>query len=872
MKLSNEPADSNGNGSRAGFGIFVLFLLVVLLWLFHQSFDSNMVVFANDLPLGALKADAVKMPSAFFGIWHNLNWLGAAVPSASPNWTGFSATFWGPELFAKFYAASSIFLLGVCAWFYFRTLRFSPWVCIAGGLAAALNSNVFSNACWGQSSRPLSTAMCFLAFAFLHMQKGPFWLRALPAGFAVGMGVSEGFDVGAIFSLYVALYFVFYYLVSEKTVPQKVTKAVVSVGLMAVFASITAYQTIDTLFATQLKHAAILEQKSETPEEKRAKWDFATQWSLSKAETLRVIIPGVFGYRMSDRSGHIYPQSYWGKVGQTPGNLASRFNGSGEYAGVFVVLVAIYGLFNALKKGSNIGAVEKKCILFWSALAVISLLLAWGRFAPFYQFFYALPHADAIRNPMKFMHPFHLAVLVLFGYGLQALFRDFIERPVTPAAISSPDRKKWQMGLYAALGVSALGALIYSAMKKDLEKTLATYGFDPAQSHPAMLASYSITEVWIYLFVLAASIGLVTAIMNGWFSGARARTAGIIIALFLAIDLGRADKPWIIYWDAKQKYESNPILETLKEKAYDHRVIIFPFQIPQMQMLSQLYGIELLQQTFQYHNIQSLDVIQEPRASSDTMNYRRNFGSADRLVREWQLTNTRFFLGLNGQFISMINDQLDPALKRFKLHTAFKIVPKEGVMKAEKLEDLTMTPDPNGEYALIEFTGALPRAKLFSNWQISTNSDSTLKTLTEPAFDPFSSVIIEGDTAGIPAPAAGKTADAGTVTFESYAPKKIVLNANATAPSMLLLNDRDNPDWRVTIDGKPGTILRANYLMRAVYLPAGQHQVTFEFAPPVRAFYLSLGAVISGLALMGILMVWPKRKEEPVTPSAEVKS
>ncbi len=861
---------TNSEKRQPGFLFFFLALVVVLVWLFHRSFEPNQVLFANDLPLGAIKADANKMPAGFFGLWQDLGWLGAAVPSATPNWTATFGTIVSMETFAKFYASISMLILGVCAWFYFRTLKFSPWVCIAGGLAAALNSNVFSNACWGQSSRPLSMAMALLAFAFLHWSRGPFWLRALPAGFAVGLGVTEGFDIGAIFSIYVALYFFFYYMVAGKTIVEKLGKAVVSVGIMAVFAGAVAYQTIDTLFATQLKHAAMTQMKAETPEEKEAKWVFATQWSISKAETLRVVIPGLFGYRMTDRSGHIYPDSYWGKVGQSPGNPASRFNGSGEYAGVFVVLLALYALYASLRTNPSITGVEKKTVLFWSVLAFASLLLAWGRFAPFYQFFYALPHADAIRNPMKFMHPFHLAIVILFGYGLQALFREYIERSVSKASSftdqlkrwwnkATSSEKKWQYGLLAGCAVSFLGALVYSSSRRDLEKFLQTCGFDTTQA--AQIAGTSTSEVWIYVFCLVLSVGIIAAIMSGWFSGARARIAGIVIALFLAVDLGRADKPWIIYWDAKQKYESNPILDTLKDHAFEHRVIMMPFQMPQMQMLSQLYNIELLQQLFQYHNIQSLDVIQDPRSSSDAMIYRRTMGAnAERLVRQWQLTNTRFILGLS-QVVPMLNQQLDPGKNRFRVHTAFGIVPKPGVDRPEKLEDLTMMPNPNGEYALIEFTGALPRAKLYGDWQIATNSDDVLNTLVDPKFDPFSKVVLEKGSTTLPTPSASATNDAGTVVFESYTPKKIALNANATMPCILLFNDRVHPDWHATVDGQAVEILRVNYIMRGVALQPGQHKVVFHFEPSRKAFHISVAAVISGLLLMGVVLIWPKKKE-----------
>ena len=74
--------------------------------------------------------------------------------------------------------------------------------------------------------------------------------------------------------------------------------------------------------------------------------------------------------------------------------------------------------------------------------------------------------------------------------------------------------------------------------------------------------------------------------------------------------------------------------------------------------------------------------------------------------------------------------------------------------------------------------------------------------------------------------------NSGTVEFKSYAPKNIVFDANATAPSVLLLNDKYDPDWRVTVDGKPAELLRCNFIMRGVYLAPGDHTVEFNFTLP----------------------------------------
>ena len=37
--------------------------------------------------------------------------------------------------------------------------------------------------------------------------------------------------------------------------------------------------------------------------------------------------------------------------------------------------------------------------------------------------------------------------------------------------------------------------------------------------------------------------------------------------------------------------------------------------------------------------------------------------------------------------------------------------------------------------------------------------------------------------------------------------------------------------WKAYIDGKPAEIFRANYLLRAMNIPAGQHDIRMEFRP-----------------------------------------
>lgn len=77
------------------------------------------------------------------------------------------------------------------------------------------------------------------------------------------------------------------------------------------------------------------------------------------------------------------------------------------------------------------------------------------------------------------------------------------------------------------------------------------------------------------------------------------------------------------------------------------------------------------------------------------------------------------------------------------------------------------------------------------------------------------------------------------------------MEANLDAPGALVLADAWYPGWQVTIDGRPAPLLRANYLFRAVLLPAGQHRVQFEYRPAS----LRTGAGVSLAAAVFLLAV-----------------
>jgi hypothetical protein len=225
----------------------------------------------------------------------------------------------------------------------------------------------------------------------------------------------------------------------------------------------------------------------------------------------------------------------------------------------------------------------------------------------------------------------------------------------------------------------------------------------------------------------------------------------------------------------------------------------------------------------------------------------------------WQLTNTRYILGMTG-FLPLLNEQVDPIGKGFRVKMTFDMVAKPGVTRLQDFGDVTVEVKPDGPFALFEFTRALPRASLFSRWETSTKDEATLDQLASPAFDPTQKVFVAGDVTP-QVNAGGATNQAGAVEYTGYSTKDIKLKAKADAPSVLLLNDKYDADWRVYVDGSAAKLLRCNYIMRGVALPVGEHKVEFRYEPALQGFHTTLAGLALAIVLCGVVPFIPERKE-----------
>ena len=113
--------------------------------------------------------------------------------------------------------------------------------------------------------------------------------------------------------------------------------------------------------------------------------------------------------------------------------------------------------------------------------------------------------------------------------------------------------------------------------------------------------------------------------------------------------------------------------------------------------------------------------------------------------------------------------------------------------------------------------------------RVVPGEDEALRAVTAPGFDGRRVAITERPVDGLPRDAtAPSPGEAGLVQYEH---ERVVVDATARRPSLLVLTDLHFPGWKVRVDGREEPLERVDYLLRGVMVPAGRHRVEFTYEP-----------------------------------------
>ena len=151
---------------------------------------------------------------------------------------------------------------------------------------------------------------------------------------------------------------------------------------------------------------------------------------------------------------------------------------------------------------------------------------------------------------------------------------------------------------------------------------------------------------------------------------------------------------------------------------------------------------------------------------------------------------------------------------------------------------------------MYERAASVPRARWVPAAQPVADADAALAGLRATGDDHRATAFIEAPPAQVAAvsggaAAAGSAAEAA-VQWQQDSPTRIVLRVDAPAAGWLVLADAFYPGWEARVDGQPTPIYPADGLFRAVAVPPGPHEVTFDFRPRS----LRLGAALAAVGIV----------------------
>ena len=190
----------------------------------------------------------------------------------------------------------------------------------------------------------------------------------------------------------------------------------------------------------------------------------------------------------------------------------------------------------------------------------------------------------------------------------------------------------------------------------------------------------------------------------------------------------------------------------------------------------------------------------------------------------------------------------------------FSAAPTPFPFKALNVKQAVL-PQRDGSYPLFENPDPPGPAFLPGAAQI-LGEEAILARMREPDWDPRRVALLETVPEGW---SGGDDGPAGTVTLVHENPNRLVATIQAERAAILVLSEIDYPGWEVAVEGRPARLLRADYLLRAVAVPAGRHEAVFTFRPAALRNGL-LASAAAAAVCAGLLCVSLVRRSAPAAP------
>ncbi|MDO5510948.1 MAG: YfhO family protein [Weeksellaceae bacterium] len=557
--------------------------------------------------------------------------------------------------------------------------------------------------------------------------------------------------------------------------------------------------------------------------------DYITQWSYGVAETMNLWIPNFMGggsmepdtYKTQTRQAiernvqteeeynylmQVYPylSTYWG---QQP------FTSGPAYQGAVVVFLFILALF----------VVRGRYKWWLLAATILSIVLAWGKnFMPLTDFF-----IDYIPLYNKFRAVSSILVIAEFAMPLLAAIGVYIF--FTDAEITHDQRQKYL--LFAGGGTLAFLLLFYF-----MAPAMFSFGTAFDMQLPDYLRR-GITADRIAMFradTLRSLIfgALVLGLLLLWhFSKFTNRTIIVLsIALLSLIDLSGVNKRYLNAENFIPKaWVDNP----------------FPTQMSERMLRIAQQGNPTVMQIA--HKIPYNQAVQQ--ISAQDPGHYRVFNMAGSTFNE---TNTSYYAssigGYHGVKLRNFQNIIDVYFSNDSVQDQRLGVRGQMQNILHMLNTKYVIAGSNQEPQVMPNPQALGNAWFVPQVQQIDNADQAILAIGS---------IDASQTAITATPVQSNNLGAdGSITLTSYHPDRMVYQSSNTQNGFGVFSEIFyDGGWTATINGQPTPIIKTNYFLRGLEIPAGENEIIFTFDPPV----LRTGGVITLISyaiLLAIVAYW----------------
>ncbi len=552
--------------------------------------------------------------------------------------------------------------------------------------------------------------------------------------------------------------------------------------------------------------------------------DYITQWSYGIGETWTLLIPNTKGGASIALSNNktamehaendflpIYQQlgQYWGEQPGTSGPV---------YVGAFVMMLFILGLF-------IVGGPLK-----WGLLAatILSILLSWGKnFMGFTDFF-----IDYMPMYAKFRTVASILVIAEFTIPLLAML-------ALKKIFDEPEVLKTKMKyVYVSFGLTAGFALLFALMPSTF--------FDSFISSSELRAIQGLPAE--YIQPLTANL---TEMRQAVFTADCWRTFWIIVvgtAFLLLYKYGKLKSEYTVaailvlclidLWQVNKRYLNDAMFVPKEER-----------EAPQEK--SQTDELILRDKTLDYR---VLNLASNTFNENETSYYHKSIGGyhAAKLRRYQEMIEAyinpemqalfKEVAEVSGDMTQINGDSICPVLNM--LNTRYLIFPLQGGQTVP-----IQNPYAFGNAWFVDKLDYVGNA----NEEIAAVGKIDLRhqAVADEKFKAQLGEAVVQDTASV-------------VTITSYEPNRLKYNVNSGKGGVLVFSEIYYPGWTATVDGQPVELGRVDYILRAIQIAPGRHEVELAFFPTTVEVTESIAYIAYVVLILVILwtvfITWKRRR------------